>query len=656
MPSSEEDTANGASPSNDHDESVSSPLMRQAASYGTLRPPRDSTLSQEHDGTFPLLRHRRSSGIRNRLHEIGDLGGVNSLNNFARSWVRAAVFPEVAPERRSFVLESDLDPQAIGHDSETGLRPRRSFLRDAAADCDDGAIIDEDSIYEGARPILSRQRSPILERRSSPRQESIFSVEPQLGSPFGGSYRAGFGSLHSRVNESSIAHASRLFTEQQAAAIDEPDKETQPLIVRRIEQEDGKPVDIVVGHSTVPQTVFNSINTLIGVGMLALPMAIRYAGWVIGLGFFTLSAVVTCYTARLLAKCLDVDGSLITFADLALVSFGTKARFATSILFTLELLAACVALVVLFADSLNALNPYFDVFSYKVICGLLLIPLGFVPLRYLSVTSILGIMCCVGITVAVIVDGFVKDHALGSLLEPAQTHWFPADWRTLPLAFGLLMAPWGGHSVFPNIYRDMRHPYKYGKAISVTYIFTFLLELALAIAGYLMYGDTVRDEITANIFLTEGYPRWISIFIVIAIAIIPLTKIPLNARPIVSVFEAFCGLHARVLPAADSMTGMSGLTRGILLIAIRISVTVIIVVLAILIPSFDKIMALLGSLACFTICIILPCAFHLKIFGKELQKRQRFLDWTLIVVCTILAVAGTVAALIPKHLLGVGAP
>ena len=35
-----------------------------------------------------------------------------------------------------------------------------------------------------------------------------------------------------------------------------------------------------------------------------------------------------------------------------------------------------------------------------------------------------------------------------------------------------LKAPWGGHSVFPNIYRDMRHPVKYTRAINYTYIFT----------------------------------------------------------------------------------------------------------------------------------------------------------------------------------------
>ncbi|KAL8764498.1 MAG: hypothetical protein Q9194_007030 [Teloschistes cf. exilis] len=50
----------------------------------------------------------------------------------------------------------------------------------------------------------------------------------------------------------------------------------------------------------------------------------------------------------------------------------------------------------------------------------------------------------------------------------------------------------------------------------------------MAVAGLLMFGKTVRDEITSNIFLTEGFPRAISVIMVIFIAIIPITKIPLK--------------------------------------------------------------------------------------------------------------------------------
>ena len=82
--------------------------------------------------------------------------------------------------------------------------------------------------------------------------------------------------------------------------------------------------------------------------------------------------------------------------------------------------------------------------------------------------------------------------------------------------------------MFPNIYRDMRHPQKYNKGLRYTYGFTYSLDLTMAVGGLVMFGNAVREEITSNILLTDGYPRPLSILIVVLIAIIPLTKIPLR--------------------------------------------------------------------------------------------------------------------------------
>ncbi|GAB1212046.1 hypothetical protein ATERTT37_001173 [Aspergillus terreus] len=86
-------------------------------------------------------------------------------------------------------------------------------------------------------------------------------------------------------------------------------------------------------------------------------------------------------------------------------------------------------------------------------------------------------------------------------------------------------------------------------------------------------------------------------------------------------------------------------------IIVRIFVVALIVVMAIVFPAFDRIMALMGSALCFTICIILPLAFYLKIFGKEIGPRERILDWFLLIVSSILAVTGTVWAFLPEELI-----
>ena len=107
-----------------------------------------------------------------------------------------------------------------------------------------------------------------------------------------------------------------------------------------------------------------------------------------------ISALVTNYTGKLLARCLDrsPNKSLVTYSDIAYIAYGHKSRIFVSILFSLELVATCVALVVLFSDSLNALFPQIGKTPLKIIAGFVLTPLSFVPLRVLSFTSILGIL------------------------------------------------------------------------------------------------------------------------------------------------------------------------------------------------------------------------------------------------------------------------
>jgi solute carrier family 32 (vesicular inhibitory amino acid transporter) len=364
-------------------------------------------------GTFPCnpkLTLVCRSSIALRLNALTHVGGVNSIENFAKSWQRAAHFHEVVPQRPSFILSADQERDEeetlqYGRTStDYGFGPRTSLLRahlEASASSENA--VDDESEAPGMEPSTSQpvhhKESEISHRGSDMPGgslrggHSIFAIAPHLATPLAGSYGTSYGTLQSAFSESSMIHAGNLWRQQQADAAHIAEGELEPLFVKEVEQ-DGKVILVVDGQSTLPQTIFNSTNVLIGVGLLSLPLGIKYAGWICGMTFLLLSAVVTAYTARLLAKCMDVDASLITFADLAFISFGQKARIATSILFSLELLAACVALVVLFADTLDLLIPGVGVVEWKIVCGLLMIPLNFAPLRLLSFSSVVGIFSC----------------------------------------------------------------------------------------------------------------------------------------------------------------------------------------------------------------------------------------------------------------------
>lgn len=620
------------------DEATFSPLrIPSSYDYGNLT---RSPIAEAEAG------RRRSSSFS----RIRQAGGPNSIDNFARSWQRAACFPEVLPRRSSFVDAESDDEFAIatGQDYEYASRGALSIGRHSdierplLSEDSDGADQDDEIGHGSDR---QRRSIPATGLAPGPGSGAGSGSVGLLASSLDRSFATSYGTISSRVSESARRNAIQFHREQQTGdGLGDPDRE--PLLLKHVQHEDGTEEDIVVGQSTVPQTIFNSVNVLIGIGLLSLPLAMKQAGWLLGLLFLIYSALTTSYTAKILAKCLDVDRTLVTYADLAYISFGQHARLLTSFLFCLELLGACVALVVLFADSLYALIPGLSILEWKIVCGIVLIPLNFLPLRFLSVTSILGIISCTSIVLLICLDGLIKPDSPGSLRQPAHTTLFPENWATLPLSFGLIMSPWGGHGVFPNIYRDMRHPRKYGKSLWATYIFTFSLDCSMAIIGWLMFGDSVHDEVTANILGLDEYPKAVSICIIIFISIIPLTKVPLNARPLVATFEVLCGVgvmghsHSHGQPEND---------QKFLRIAVRIFTVALIVVLAVIFPSFDRIMAFLGSFLCFTICIIFPLAFYLKIFGKEISRRERIFDWFLLISSSILAAVGTVWAFLPRE-------
>ena len=310
---------------------------------------------------------------------------MNSIDNFARSLERAAAFPEIFPRRPSLVL------------SETD----RPWLAEPG---DDGPLKDREPLLE--HPPLFRGTSDhgedglvpddFLNTQGSSRRH----LGAQIGPEFYGTLSTGrslgtsYGTVSSVMSESVRQNMIHLHDERQRTLTIARTSSQEPLLIKQVEHEDGTKTNVVVGQSTMPQTIFNSVNVLIGVGLLSLPLGLKYAGWIPGLLFLVYSAVVTAYTARILVKCLDVDPSLVTYADLAYISFGPQARVVTSILFCLELLGACVALVVLFSDSLDALIPGLGLLKWKIVCGIILVPLSFLPLRFLSITSVLGILSC----------------------------------------------------------------------------------------------------------------------------------------------------------------------------------------------------------------------------------------------------------------------
>ncbi|PTB71383.1 hypothetical protein M440DRAFT_1149217 [Trichoderma longibrachiatum ATCC 18648] len=173
-----------------------------------------------------------------------------------------------------------------------------------------------------------------------------------------------------------------------------------------------------------------------------------------------------------------------------------------------------------------------------------------------------------------------------------------------------------------------------------------------------MFGDGISDAITSNIIKSSGFPEGLTIFMCICVTIIPLTKIPLNARPLITTADVLCGLHPAQhhLQQQDqqpSPSSSAALIRSCQRLLVRVAVVVVLLFISIVFPAFDSVCAFLGAALCSLIAIVLPIAFYLKLYAKDVAPRERFVLWCLLVLFSVLGLIGTVWTFLPKDLIGV---
>ncbi|RIA99362.1 transmembrane amino acid transporter protein [Glomus cerebriforme] len=395
--------------------------------------------------------------------------------------------------------------------------------------------------------------------------------------------------------------------------------------------------------SNFRQSIFNSCNVLIGIGILALPLGFKYAGWFIGFAIFAYCLFVTNYTAKVIKKCLDYDEGLYTYADMGAAAFGEKSRIYIAAFFCLELIASGVALVILVGDSLHAIFPDMSIITLKVIAWIVMTPLTLIAIRYLSYFSLLGILSAICLVNVMVIDGFAKREHPGSLVDPMKTDLFPFQWYNVPMSFGLIMAGFTGHAVFPSVYRDMRNPKQYRKMVNYTYMFTSAIYFLMAACGYLMFGHTVLQEITQNIMEIGDYNHILNQVMIWLVAVYPIPKYALMLNPI----NLTCEIYYHSIPRVEDWCNNGRGRRTLLKVFSRVLMSTIVLLIAIQVPAFDRVMGILGSFFSYFISAIFPCFINLKLFSRRMSTKEKVLNICIIISSGILSILGTIWAFLP---------
>ncbi|CAL9187957.1 unnamed protein product [Musa hybrid cultivar] len=371
------------------------------------------------------------------------------------------------------------------------------------------------------------------------------------------------------------------------------------------------------------QAVVNGINVLCGVGLLSTPYAVKEGGW-LGMLLLFFLASISFYTGILLKRCLDSFPGLKTYPDIGHAAFGLSGRIFISIVLYLELYGCCVEYIILVSDSLTFIFPDasisflgLDLSPHQLFA--LTTAIAVLPTVWLKNLSVLSYLSAAGVVATILVIicllwGGVVDqigfHPGGRALNLVD----------LPVALGLYGFGYSGHSVFPNIYSSMKRPSQFPTVLIICFVLCTIMYSAVAVAGYLMFGDSLKSQFTLNMprqYLASKVAVWTTV-------INPLSKYALTMTPVALSLE-------ELLPSTSQ--------SNIVMLSLRTFLVLSTLVVALTLPFFGYVMALLGSVFTMLVALILPCSCYLSI-------KRRSVDFIQASVCVLIIVIGVVSSFI----------
>lgn len=424
--------------------------------------------------------------------------------------------------------------------------------------------------------------------------------------------------------------------QQQQQHDDDTRKSSQYLLPSRkpsLQQipEDQKP--LVPAHEvpayqqcSYTQAVMNGINVLCGVGILSTPYAIKQGGW-LGLVILCLFAVLAWYTGVLLRRCLDSKEGLETYPDIGHAAFGTTGRIAISIILYVELYACCIEYLILESDNLSKLfpNAHLTIGSmtlnshvfFAILTTLIVMPTTWLRdlscLSYLSaggvIASILVVVCLCWVGV---VDHVGFENKGTALNLPG-----------IPIAIGLYGYCYSGHGVFPNIYSSLKNRNQFPSILFTCIGLSSILFAGAAVMGYKMFGESTESQFTLNLpenLVVSKVAVWTTVAN-------PITKYALTITPLAMSLE-------ELLPPNQQKYAN--------IIMLRSSLVVSTLLIALSVPFFGLVMALVGSLLTMLVTYILPCACFLAILKRKVT-------WHQIAACSFIIVVGVCCACVGTY-------
>ncbi|TPX47569.1 hypothetical protein SeLEV6574_g02591 [Synchytrium endobioticum] len=381
--------------------------------------------------------------------------------------------------------------------------------------------------------------------------------------------------------------------------------ETAPLLPTRSPLRRSNSVAAAVsnlGGTSAKKTFFLLMKAFIGTGVLFLPKAFAEGGLVfssvvmIGIGGLTLHCMILLVdTSR------TIGGS---FGDLGYILIGPWMRDLVLWSIALSQMGFCTAYFIYVAKNLR------DLTMLATACRIILpdivfivlqlaiyVPLSFVRrIKGFAITSLVAdVFILLGLAYI-----FTYDISLISLRGLAKNVILGVNVQGMSVMIGTSLFAFEGIALIVPVAEAMRKPSQFPMTLTCCIALIGTLFLASGVLGYAAFGDKLETVIWLN--MPKSDPMVLSLQFLYALAI--LLSFPLTVYPSIRITEDM------IFPSM-----YSGKTSPRIKMLKNLYRTLLVTFMALLSyigsNQLDKIVALVGSLACIPLSFIYPAVFHL---------------------------------------------
>lgn len=286
----------------------------------------------------------------------------------------------------------------------------------------------------------------------------------------------------------------------------------------------------------------------------------------------------------------------------------------------MQLACACVLYLLLVADFFNDLFEHHSL-SYSlwiIIAGFLLLPSVFLnQFKRISWLSMFSVVALVMVFVSVIGYGVTKRYEWDFNLGVTTLEGFPVAW-------GIILFSFVCHPYLPGIEESMEKPEEFNSIMNYSFLASALTKLTYGFIAVLTFKDNTQQEISEN--LPAGALQNT------ANSLLGLNGMFSYALPLFTLVTIVHKAQFSCLPPCipDEKHPLTVKERA-MIYSLRAIFVIFTVMVAVLLPQFSLLMAVIGSISGVLLTLVFPCLFDVILHLDHISTRRYVIN--LLIVC-----------------------